>query len=307
MRSARKPVALKDADSARSSTRRRLVDKKNEITLGLNPERQDLAGATLVSLDRDKYVLWRDLFAKATQDAGGARKTPDGVFYYGERQDRPLPSGHVAGSRRTSGTAGRRRPRPRFRRSIRSCRSIADKKKIEDGHVFDPRRSKQPGRGRAATVPGDPFARGAEDISRRAAADSSWQTRSPSPDNPLTARVFVNRVWMHHFGRGIVATPSNFGQLGERPTHPELLDYLASEFVENGWSIKKLHRQIMLSDTYALERAGDGAEQDQGCGECAALAREPAAGWMWSRCAIRCCTSRESSTATPAEGQGCSI
>ena len=72
------------------------------------------------------------------------------------------------------------------------------------------------------------------------------------PKNPLTARVFVNRVWAQHFGRGIVATPSNFGQLGERPTHPELLDYLASEFVANGWSIKKLHRQILLSDTYAL-------------------------------------------------------
>ncbi|HYP15483.1 MAG TPA: DUF1553 domain-containing protein [Bryobacteraceae bacterium] len=73
--------------------------------------------------------------------------------------------------------------------------------------------------------------------------------------NPLTARVFVNRVWMHHFGRGIVATPSNFGQLGERPTHPELLDYLAAEFMDNGWSIKKLHRQIMLSETYALSTA----------------------------------------------------
>ena len=63
---------------------KKVVDKKNEITLGLNPERRDLAGATLVSLDRDKYVLWRDLFAKATQDSGGARKTPDGVFYYGQ-------------------------------------------------------------------------------------------------------------------------------------------------------------------------------------------------------------------------------
>jgi cytochrome c553 len=70
--------------------------------------------------------------------------------------------------------------------------------------------------------------------------------------NPLTARVFVNRVWQHHFGRGLVRTTSNFGLLGEAPTHPELLDYLASQFMESGWSIKSLHRQIMLSATYRM-------------------------------------------------------
>jgi hypothetical protein len=73
-----------------------------------------------------------------------------------------------------------------------------------------------------------------------------------SRDNPLTARVFVNRVWQQHFGRGIVGTPSNFGLLGERPTHPELLDHLATKFIESGWSIKQLHREIMLSTTYRL-------------------------------------------------------
>lgn len=72
------------------------------------------------------------------------------------------------------------------------------------------------------------------------------------PENPLTARVFVNRVWQHHFGRGIVGTPSNFGLLGERPTHPELLDYLAARFVASGWSLKQLHREMMLSTTYRL-------------------------------------------------------
>jgi hypothetical protein len=70
--------------------------------------------------------------------------------------------------------------------------------------------------------------------------------------HPLAARVMVNRIWMHHFGRGIVATPGNFGMMGERPTHPELLDYLASRFIENGWSIKAMHREIMLSATYRL-------------------------------------------------------
>ena len=70
--------------------------------------------------------------------------------------------------------------------------------------------------------------------------------------SPLTARVMVNRIWQYHFGKGIVATPSNFGRMGERPTHPELLDYLAADFISNGWSIKKLHRKILLSNTYAL-------------------------------------------------------
>jgi hypothetical protein len=73
-----------------------------------------------------------------------------------------------------------------------------------------------------------------------------------SKDNPLTARVLVNRVWHHLVGRGLVATPSNFGSLGEPPTHPELLDYLASRFMAKGWSIKALHREILLSATYQL-------------------------------------------------------
>ena len=70
------------------------------------------------------------------------------------------------------------------------------------------------------------------------------------PQNPLTARVMVNRIWHYHFGRGIVGTPSDFGLKGDRPTHPELLDWLASEFVKNGWSIKYMHRLIMTSETY---------------------------------------------------------
>ena len=70
------------------------------------------------------------------------------------------------------------------------------------------------------------------------------------PNNPLTARVMVNRVWQYHFGRGIAATSSDLGMKGERPSHPALLDWLASEFVADGWSLKKLHRLIMASSTY---------------------------------------------------------
>ena len=71
-----------------------------------------------------------------------------------------------------------------------------------------------------------------------------------SDTHPTTARVMVNRIWQHHFGQGIVRTPSNFGKLGERPTNQPLLDYLASEFVRGGWSIKQMHRMILLSATY---------------------------------------------------------
>lgn len=70
------------------------------------------------------------------------------------------------------------------------------------------------------------------------------------PENPLTARVVVNRVWMHHFGSGLVRTPSDFGFRGDPPTHPELLDYLTLKFVESGWSLKKLHRLLMTSAAY---------------------------------------------------------
>jgi hypothetical protein len=78
-----------------------------------------------------------------------------------------------------------------------------------------------------------------------------------SKDNPLTARVMVNRVWLHLFGRGIVPTPDNFGAAGQPPTNPQLLDYLAVTFVEDGWSVKKLVRRIMLSGAYQLDSRAD--------------------------------------------------
>ena len=83
---------------------------------------------------------------------------------------------------------------------------------------------------------------------REALAD--WLTSVDAGAGPLLARVIVNRVWQHHFGDGLVGTPNDFGAQGERPTHPELLEWLTAQFVQDGWSLKKLHRRLLLSDVY---------------------------------------------------------
>lgn len=90
---------------------------------------------------------------------------------------------------------------------------------------------------------------GAKSTGRRLAL-ARWLT---TPDHPLTARVMINRIWKHHFGRGIVHSLGNFGKTGDRPTHPELLDHLATEFVRRGWGIKSMHRQMIQSATYRQE------------------------------------------------------
>jgi len=78
-----------------------------------------------------------------------------------------------------------------------------------------------------------------------------------NPDHPLTARVIVNRVWQHHFGQGLTDTPSDLGVMGSKPTHPELLDWLASTFIQDGWSLKRLHRRIVMSETFRQNNRPD--------------------------------------------------
>ena len=119
----------------------------------------------------------------------------------------------------------------------------------------------QPGdeapRGFLAILGGDRLPDGAAGSGRRELAE--WLAR---PTNPLSARVIVNRIWQQHFGRGIVPTPSDFGARGAPPSHPQLLDYLAARFMAEGWSIKSVHRAIMLSRTYQLSGAATAKQSE---------------------------------------------
>ena len=122
---------------------------------------------------------------------------------------------------------------------------------LKRGSYLTPGRPVKAGVLSALSEKGKPFRptppwEGAASTGRRLAF-ARWLT---SPNHPLTARVMVNRIWKHHFGRGIVNTLDNFGKTGARPTHPGLLDWLASRFIEDGWSIKKMHRLLMSSSAY---------------------------------------------------------
>jgi hypothetical protein len=136
--------------------------------------------------------------------------------------------------------------------------SVEDVPHPKPGHVFIRGNANNPG---ALTPPHFLTCLGGNDS--KAFQDGSGRLELAraitDPGNPLTARVIVNRVWMHHFGFGLVRTPSDFGFRGDRPTHPELLDYLAVKFVQSGWSLKKLHRLIMTSATYRQASADNEA------------------------------------------------
>lgn len=114
--------------------------------------------------------------------------------------------------------------------------------------------------GGTATIPTP--APGAKTSGRRLAL-ANWIA---SPENRMTSRVMVNRLWQHHFGRGLVRSPNNFGQLGDLPTHPELLDWLAAEFIKQGWHMKSFHKMLMLSSTYRMSSRPDKSalEKDPG-------------------------------------------
>src|SRR5690606_6230998 len=99
-----------------------------------------------------------------------------------------------------------------------------------------------------------------DDLPRNRLGLAQWLL---DPAHPLTSRVFVNRVWASLFGRGLVATPDDFGNQGQLPSHPDLLDWLAVEFVASGWDLKALHRQIVLSATYRQSSFADAGARER--------------------------------------------
>ncbi|MCU1259524.1 MAG: Protein of unknown function (DUF1553)/Protein of unknown function (DUF1549)/Planctomycete, partial [Bryobacterales bacterium] len=229
---------------------KKVIDDKNHITLGVNPNRSDLSGANLLSLERDKYVLWEDIFSASR-----------GVLHYGTGKIDRFLSGewktHLD-ALRTELAAMKKDLPPQYP----FLQTISDLPKWREQRVWIRGSRDNPG-----DVAPPHFLQILSKEDPKPFADKprlELANAIASANNPLTARVIVNRVWAHHFGAGLVRTPSNFGVQGDKPSHPELLDYLASRFAREGWSLKKLHREIMLSSAYALstETAAKNFETD---------------------------------------------
>jgi len=221
------------------------IDDANNIRLGGSKERRDLSQADLLSLAPGKFYLWRDFYR-----AGG-------VFHYGPGKIERFLEGqwreHLTLLKQIVEVAQKALPE---QYAFLHAMTDAEKVKNERIHI----------RGNGANL-GEEAPRGWLTILSAKAEPAKFEKgsgrlelaeRIAAKDNPLTPRVMVNRIWQGHFGEGIVRTTSNFGRLGEQPSHPELLDYLASKFMEQNWSVKSLHREILLSSTYQM--AGGSAE-----------------------------------------------
>ena len=231
----------------------REIETRNDYKKGGKTANPDLAQLVLESIEYPKYVLWRSLFERSIRDAAGFFASTEGVYFFGKgKVDRFLPvawQDHAKDLDRRSAEAKKALPA-----KYSYLQVIEDKEKLTDNHVAVRGDRNNPGELAPRAFP--QILSKEQKVFTKGAGRLELGEAIADAENPLTARVIVNRVWLQHFGRGIVNTPSNFGQLGERPTHPELLDWLADRFVKQGWSLKQLHRDIMLSETYQLSSAG---------------------------------------------------
>ena len=215
--------------------------------------------ATRKVLEREEFYFWGDLFRRTTRLAGSIKR-PAGVFEY---QDEALLRFLL--------------PEQKAKYDLRQAelKDLEESSPAEPAYIMGMMDSPAPAnmrvniRGNVNNL-GDEVSRGFPAVLGKTEGEpllfSEGSGRLELAEaivrHPLTPRVMVNRIWAHHFGRGIVATPSNFGQTGERPIHPELLDYLATRFVESNWSIKAMHREIMLSTTYQLSSEASEASDE---------------------------------------------
>ena len=222
-------------------------------------DRCTFCAARRKALDREEFYFWGDLFRRATTLTGSIKK-PAGVFEY---QDETLFRFLLP------------EQKAKYDLLQAELKDLEESSSAEPAYIMGMMDSPAPANMRVNVrgnvyILGDEVPRGfpavlgktegeplafSEDSGRLELAEAVVR-------HPLTPRVMVNRIWAHHFGRGIVATPSNFGQTGDRPTHPELLDYLATRFVESNWSIKAMHREIMLSTTYQLSSEASEANDE---------------------------------------------
>ncbi|MBI4902035.1 MAG: PSD1 domain-containing protein [Acidobacteria bacterium] len=226
------------------------VEEKNFIRLGGSMARNDLARADLLSLPRDKWLLWRDVFSNQRH----ARFT-SGILYYKDGVIDRFLSGE-------------------WKAHFEGLRAELDRRKkaVPDRYpYYHVIRDRAKPRNERVRIRGSNENLG-EEVPRRFLSVLCDDEPQPfqkgsgrlelaegiaSARNPLTSRVFVNRVWHYLFGAGLVRSLSNFGQLGEKPSHPELLDFVAARFIEEGWSLKKLVRELTLSSTYGLSYQTD--------------------------------------------------
>ncbi|MDX1981083.1 MAG: DUF1549 and DUF1553 domain-containing protein, partial [Bryobacteraceae bacterium] len=248
---------------------RRQVDETNAIRRA--EARKSKTQPQLEALKPDSFYLWRDLFFSDFY-GNQFKQEDDGLLYYGpnkgfyesdgavERFLGGIWKSHLARMRQElKDLQAALPPRYPYLHTIRDKEKLTAEK-IRIGGNADNLGPEVP-RGFLTILSGSepkPFTRGSGRLELAEAI--------ASPDNPLTARVMVNRIWQHHFGAGIVRTSSDFGLMGDRPSHPELLDYLASRLVEQKWSVKAVHREIMLSAAYQLASANsaDNAQIDPG-------------------------------------------
>ncbi|MFN7934046.1 MAG: PSD1 and planctomycete cytochrome C domain-containing protein [Bryobacteraceae bacterium] len=236
---------------------KKAIDDRNYVKLGGIEGMKDtgrVIGTLVDALPVERYYFWRDM-------ASGPYKIEDivykgGVYYYDSKQvERFLGAAaqrYLKRLREESAALEKAIPKPYpFWHVLKEAAKPADIKVAVRGDTANPGEI-APRRFLSVLCDGEPA------LFRKGSGRAELADAIASPGNPLTARVIVNRLWQHHFGDGIVRSASNFGQLGDRPTHPELLDYLAAALVESGWSLKAMHRMMVLSSTYRMRSEGEG-------------------------------------------------